>query len=182
MLIINKKILQNAPDENTFSSKYGEIRNLMELRSMLINRGKKFYNQHVNRKENHFADWVNNVFEDAELSQSLRESSSFRESIIKLDKKIKYLELWMDHNQDNELLYEYLTNGPFSMTKQMGVEPHEPQHHDFEGSFNVENATEFFYIHNKAIDLSDNKLDANLIDSSFINKKQGFFNRIFKRK
>ncbi len=179
---INKKILSNAPDEKAFRTEFGEIKSLPELRSVLIARGKPFYDKHVSESKNNFADWIENVFGDAELAQSLRQANSFRECVVRLDKKIKYLELWMEHNKDKEILFDYLANGPFSISRKMGAPVYEPQHHVFETGFDLSEISDFIYIHKKAQEMFDKSLNHEIIPQEILTKKQGFFSRLFKKK
>ena len=60
-------ILGNAPNQKYFNTDFGQIKNLRELRHSLYSHGKKFFNLHVNQDENHFANWVEHVFEDKEF-------------------------------------------------------------------------------------------------------------------
>ena len=169
-------ILSNAPNNMTFRSNHGEVKSLRELRSVLVNKGKKFFNEHVNENENHFATWVQDVFQDYELSESMHITKSFRDTVTVLDKRIKYLELWLNHHQDNEVLNSYLTSGPFSLNKVMNHEPYEPEHQVFETVLN--HSIENLDVYDKAVSMFDNKLNLKLLEF----KKTSFFNRIFKRK
>jgi len=107
-----KKILSNT--EDTFKTEYGEIENLRELRTMLFSRGKKFFKNYVN-EENHFANWVENSFEDRELAGNLRKTRSFGQTLKILDDRIKFAELWLKHNEDKEQLIEYMSSQNFSL-------------------------------------------------------------------
>ena len=100
-----QKILQNASKEQTFKTSYGEIKNLKELRSLLFAKGKKLFNEYVNERENHFANWVEQVFDDKELSSSLRETKSFHITLKIIDTRIRYLDLWLQQNKDKKSLH-----------------------------------------------------------------------------
>jgi hypothetical protein len=127
-----KKILSNAPDEQTFKTAYNDISNLKQLRNSLITIGKPFYDQFINKEENHFANWIENVFEDSELALELRETKSYGKTVKLLDNRIKYLELWLVFNGDKEVLTKYLVNGPISLRRLMQAELFEPNHHNYE--------------------------------------------------
>jgi hypothetical protein len=107
-----KKILSNT--EDTFKTEFGEIENLRELRTMLFSKGKKFFKNYVN-EENHFANWIENSFEDRELAGNLRKTKSFGQTLKILDDRIKFAELWLRHNEDKEKITQYMSSQNFSL-------------------------------------------------------------------
>ncbi len=123
MLQKYKRILSNAPQDKTFYSSQGEIRNLGELRNLLLSKGKFFYDQYVHKEENHFANWIENVFDDKELALSLKNSNSYIEAARLIDDRIKYAELWLNYNGDMEILSNFLVSD---------YNIYEPKHHKFE--------------------------------------------------
>lgn len=135
-----EKILQNASKEKTFKTNYGELKNLKELRSLLFAKGKKLFNEYVNEKDNHFANWVEHVFEDKELSSSLRETKSFHTTLKLIDTRINYLDLWLQQNQDKEELTNFLLK---NQDKNISFEP---EFHKFETLTNHDSSwvNEFF--------------------------------------
>jgi hypothetical protein len=126
MIKKHQAILSNAPEQKNFNTNFGQIKNLRELRKSLYANGKKLFNQHVNEDENHFANWVEHVFKDKELSTSLRNTKSFDKTLKLLDNRIRYAELWLSHNKKDELLYNFAVNlSPV-------LNEFKPDHHVFE--------------------------------------------------
>ena len=79
------KVLSDAPSDKTFKTEFGEIRSLSELRNILVEKGKPFYESYVNDNENHFANWVDGVFEDKEFAQMLRNEKAYGATIKLVD-------------------------------------------------------------------------------------------------
>ena len=120
------KILSDAPSGDTFYTNFGEIQNLRELRNLLYKKGKSFYREYVNEEENHFANWIENVFEDEELAYALRNANSFGQTIKLIEDRVKYLSLWLSFNKNKETLSNYLIkNLPFD-------KEFTPENHKFE--------------------------------------------------
>lgn len=74
---VKKKILGKAPEEKTFYLKDGrELRTIYELIDELETMSEDMFRHHVNELENHFANWVEGVFEDKRLAEEMRELES----------------------------------------------------------------------------------------------------------
>lgn len=182
------RVLQNASEEQTFKTNFGEIKNLRELRSLLFAKGKKLFNQYVNEKENHFANWIEHVFDDKELSNSLRQTTSFHTTVKVLDTRIKYLELWLEQNKDKEELTNYLLkNQSLNLN-------YEPEFHRFETLSNHDTnwVDEFFPEKQETKVSSDDEFEQKLskevqmlkeLQTKYQSETQpSIFQRIFKKK
>lgn len=130
------KILSDVPEDKTFRTSFGEIKNLGELRNALLEKGKQFYEAYVNKNENHFANWVEGVYEDKELSERLKNSNSYSETVKILDNTIKYSDLWLSMNSGKEILNSYISGMSSEIIK--NAPSFEPEYHKYEKSFSHE--------------------------------------------
>jgi len=120
------RILGNALADSTFNTQYGKAQNLRELRNLLYKKGKVFYRDYVTEEDNHFANWIENIFGDEELAHALRNANSFGQTIKLIEDRVKYLSLWLSFNKNKETLTKYLVkNLPYD-------KDFEPSHHKFE--------------------------------------------------
>ena len=103
------KIIGNVPEDKTFDTGYGSIKNLSELKTMLADKGEEFYKEYVNEKDNHFANWIECVVEDKKLAFLLR-NSSYDKTVRLIEERIKYAKLWLKFNADDEKFYDVLSN------------------------------------------------------------------------
>jgi len=158
-----KKVLSNAPDEKSFVTENKKIKNLKELRTELVSNGKKFFNNYT-ENENHFANWIENVFSDSHLAAQLRGTKSFNETIKHIDDRIKYAELWLKHNEDMEVLHNYLVSD--DRRKEFS-----PSCHNFEKLTNMDigPAKSFIKNHFEAENRFTNKFEFN--SDMLLNKK-----------
>ncbi len=183
-----QRALQNASEGQEFKTNYGEIKNLRELRSLLFAKGKKLFNQYVNKDENHFANWIEHVFQDEELSNSLRQTTSFHTTLKLVDTRIKYLELWLQQNQEKEEITNLLL-------KNKGYDiSFEPEYHRFETLSNHDNSWVKEFFPEKEYAQQENKTDfekklnkeiemlKDLQNKYQFETKPAFFQRIFKKK
>lgn len=172
-------ILGNAPNQKYFNTDFGQIKNLRELRHSLYSHGKKFFNLHVNQDENHFANWVEHVFEDKELATSLRNTNSFDKTLKVIDNRIRYAELWLNHNRKDELLYNFAVNlSP--VTNEF-----KPAHHVFETLSN-HNLDHVNFVMNRPTswksDFRPQRLGLlRLLEYKPKEKTMSFFDRFFKK-
>ena len=127
------KLLSDCPADKTFKTDFGEIKNLTELKRHLLEKGKSFFDQHVYENENHFASWVQDVYQDIELSSMLRNEKSFGATVKLLDDATRYAELWLDFNGSKEYLNNYLMNAV------PGEPQFEPAYHKFETDADLSN-------------------------------------------
>ena len=120
------KILSNAPEDSKFNTPYGKVQNLRELRNLLYSKGKVFYRAYVTEEDNHFANWIENIFGDEELAHALRNANSFGQTIKLIEDRVKYLSLWLSFNKNKEVLSNYLVKKlPYD-------KEFESSHHKFE--------------------------------------------------
>jgi len=164
-----EKILGNAPAENTFKTSFGEIQNLRDLRTQLYARGKAFYKEYAS-DDNHFANWVENIFNDDELAQSLRNAKSFGSTLKVLDDRIRYLELYVHHNKKKEELTNYLAS--------MQTMNFEPEHHRFETLTNLDLSGAMHLMPQKKNDVEMLK---RLKEQYTKEKTLSFFDRFFRK-
>ena len=135
-----RNALKDSTKEDSFKTNFGEIKNLKELRTLLFAKGKKLFNHYVDHNENHFANWIEHAFSDDELASSLRLTNSFHTTLKILDSRIKYLELWVEHNKDKEEMSQFLLKN-----KDYHIN-FEPEFHKFETlqNHNLNWVNEFF--------------------------------------
>ncbi|RMD57437.1 hypothetical protein D6825_04000 [Candidatus Woesearchaeota archaeon] len=70
---ITKKILGKAPEKYSFYLQDGRVlRSIYDLIDELETMTQDAFNQYVSDVENHFANWVNDVFEESELAEDMR--------------------------------------------------------------------------------------------------------------
>jgi hypothetical protein len=127
MLDKYNRILGDAPHGKTFQTKSGEIRSLSELRNILLEKGKPFFDEYVNENANHFANWVEHVFHDHELANEMKRTRSYGATVKLVDDRLRYVELWMRFNKDKEMAY-YDYPQEYSFT---------PSFHKFETLFDL---------------------------------------------
>ncbi len=81
-----EEIFTEAPPEHTFKLRNGqEIKTLKELAGALIRMDDETFNHHVNLNDNHFANWVKDIFKNNELAEKIRVQST-RDELQKLIK------------------------------------------------------------------------------------------------
>jgi hypothetical protein len=131
------KVLSDAPEDKTFKTGFGEIRNLSELRNLLVEKGKTFYDSYVNDNENHFANWIEGVFQDAEFAQMLRNEKAYGATIKLVDSRINYAKLWLSFNEKKETLNKYLADAPLMQETEMHQQIYDPSFHKFETLTNM---------------------------------------------
>ena len=70
-------LYEEAPPEHTFKLRNGqEIKTLKELADVLISMDDETFNHHVNQNDNHFANWVKDIFKNNELAEKIRAQST----------------------------------------------------------------------------------------------------------
>jgi hypothetical protein len=131
------KVLSDAPTDKTFKTGFGEIRNLSELRNLLVEKGKPFFESYVTESDNHFANWIDGVFEDSEFAQMLRNEKSYGATIKLVDSRINYAKLWLSFNAGKETLNRYLANSPFLQETDIPHMAYDPTFHKFETLSNM---------------------------------------------
>ena len=138
---------------------------------MLYQHGKKFYNQYTN-DQNHFANWVEHVFDDPELAHSLRNTNDFNKTAKLIDDKLKYAELHIKHNESKEILYNYCRN-------MQNGKNFEPKFHRFDtlDNHDLSHVQEFLQNQNK--DKFEQEM-LKLLD--YKPKRLSFFDRFFNKK
>jgi hypothetical protein len=132
------KLVSDAPEGKRFYTDFGEIKNLNELKSAIKERGSSFYFSYVNNNTNHFANWIEEIFEDRVLANELRKADSHEKVINAIDDRIRYAELWLNYNAGNEILAHYLTNGELSIKRMMNSPEFNPEHQRFETVFDID--------------------------------------------
>jgi len=82
---ITKHILGEAPEEYHFVLKSGEkLKSVQELADALESMGEDVFSHHVNEMRNDFAQWIEDVFEESDLAEGLRETQNRIETRIKV--------------------------------------------------------------------------------------------------
>jgi hypothetical protein len=137
MLDTFTKVLSDAPNDKTFKTAFGEIRSLSELRNILVEKGKPFYENYVKDNENHFANWIEGVFEDPEFAQMLRNEKAYGATIKLVDARINYAKLWLSFNAEKETLNKYLANAPLMHANDGIQQIYDPSFHKFETLSNM---------------------------------------------
>jgi hypothetical protein len=132
------KLVSDAPEGKRFYTDFGEIKNLKELKSAISLKGSSFYFSYVKDGINHFANWIEEIFEDNVLANALRNADSHEKVISSIDDRIRYAELWLNYNADKEILTHYLTNGDLSIKRIMNSPEFSPEHHKFETAFDID--------------------------------------------
>lgn len=137
MLARYTKLLSDAPHGQSFRTRFGDFRNLGELRNALVEHGKSFYDLYVNSSENHFANWVSGVFNDQGLAAELANAKTYTETTKILDTTIKFSDLWLSMNSKKENLNLFLAGMSDSLLQ--NSPRFEPEHQKFEtlNNFNV---------------------------------------------
>jgi hypothetical protein len=89
--------------EFSFKSHLGEFRNLREFRDALKQHGDGLYQAYA-QDVNHFAKWVEDVFGDVKLANDLRPVRQADEALALVDKRVQFMELWLEQNEKLEML------------------------------------------------------------------------------
>ena len=170
-------ILSNAPEGMGFRHGDSEIKNPKELRSELYLRGSSFFEEFASSDRNHFITWIDDVFKDHELVQSLNQAKSFTGFLKALDDRINFLDLWMKHEGAKEICSRSIA----------GLYPFEvhfsPSHHTFETADDHSMHGASHFLKAAVLDLSREVQmvkDINLIKAP-IDTKQNFFDWLFRR-
>ena len=88
-VIIKKKILGEAPEEHHFVVADGrKLKSLVDLAKALETMSEEVFKHHVNDLRNDFSNWVNDVFQDAGLSEELAKVKDKAGSEIVLLRKL----------------------------------------------------------------------------------------------
>ncbi len=132
------RLLSDAPEGKGFYTDFGEIKNLVQLKVAITEKGGNFYSSYADNNNNHFANWVEAVFEDSVLANGLRESVTYEQAIKALDDRLKYAELYLAFNTKKDMLNDYLTNGKYSIKQVMNTSEFSPEHHRFETIFDMD--------------------------------------------
>ncbi|NTV24348.1 MAG: hypothetical protein HGA85_08345 [Nanoarchaeota archaeon] len=77
--------MMEASDEKAFMHDGKKIRTLRELLHEIKEMPEERYQHYASENHNYFADWIEHVLEDADLSQSLRHLHKKKEAISLLD-------------------------------------------------------------------------------------------------
>lgn len=87
-------VLNDVSREQTFKLHKTEIEihNLHELADALEIMSDESYSHHVGAEGNDFADWVQGVVKDLELSEALNKSKNRREALQIVDKRLIHLQ------------------------------------------------------------------------------------------
>jgi len=81
--IKEKKAYPDCTPEHCFWTPDGQIlKNVAELRTALKKMSRETFRHHVNEEKNDFANWIGEVFGDAELAENVRKAAS-KAAIIK---------------------------------------------------------------------------------------------------
>ena len=81
--IKEKKAYPDCAPEHCFWAQNGQIlKNVAELKAALEKMGKETFQHHVNKEKNDFANWIGEVFSDAELAENVRKATN-KAAIIK---------------------------------------------------------------------------------------------------
>jgi hypothetical protein len=171
------RVLSNAPEGRGFWHREGEIRSLKELRSELYLRGSSFFEEFKAEDKNHFITWIDDVFKDHVLVNSLSEAKSFTGFLKALDDRINYLDLWMKHEGEKEHFNAaYAGLYPFSIH-------FSPEHHAFETADEHSMHGASHVLKSAALDMSHEvKMlkDINLIKAP-METRQSFVDWLFRR-
>jgi hypothetical protein len=135
------KLLSDAPDGKGFYTEFGEIRSLRELKANLAEKGNDFYQAYANSGNNHFANWVESVFDDAELASALRNADTHDKAVKALDDKLNFAQQNMAYNEKKETLHNYLADCDFSIKNVMDSPEFNPEHHKFETDLDMHSIT-----------------------------------------
>ena len=82
---LKRHIFGEAPKEKVFYLADGrKLKSLAELTDALENMGEDVFRHHVNEARNDFSNWINDVFDDKELAQDIKEIRDKADAEIKL--------------------------------------------------------------------------------------------------
>ena len=87
-----EKLANVAPEEIFRTRAGGEIKNLKELMHVLGDISPDSFAHHVNSERNDFANWIRNSVKDAELADSLEQTTDFEETKRMVSDRIENLE------------------------------------------------------------------------------------------
>jgi hypothetical protein len=132
------RLISDAPEGKSFYTDFGEIKNLKELKKCISERGSHFYFSYVSNDTNHFANWIEKIYDDKELADTLRNADSNEKVVKAIEDRVRYAELWLTYNADKEILNHYLANGEFSLKKVMNAAEFTPEHHKYESTFDID--------------------------------------------
>lgn len=84
-----KTILTEAPEEHYFVLVNGQpIKSLLELADTLEEIREEVFKHHVNQEKNDFANWTQDIFNEKELAEELREIMDKNHARIKIYRHI----------------------------------------------------------------------------------------------
>ena len=82
-VIIRKKILGEAPEENHFVVADGrKLKNILELADALETMSEEIFRHHANEFKNDFSNWVKDVFYDPGLAEDISRAKNRLEAQI----------------------------------------------------------------------------------------------------
>jgi hypothetical protein len=86
------KFLEEVDSSLTFKTAYGsELSSMTDLAAALELHGAGLFNHHVAHNRNDFANWVEHVIGDGELSSQLRSASDHGEAVYMVNRRIAHL-------------------------------------------------------------------------------------------
>ena len=84
-----KKLMTTANEQHHFHVADGmKLENLMQLMEYLEKMSDEIYKCHANESKNDFSSWVNDVFEEPELAENLKTSSTKENVQLIIAKKL----------------------------------------------------------------------------------------------
>ena len=88
-VIAVKKLLSTAPEQHSFFVADGTmISNLAQLVDRLETMHEDTYKFHANNDKNDFSNWIRDIFEDAQLAESLKTASNKIEAQLAIAKRL----------------------------------------------------------------------------------------------
>ena len=88
-IISKKKLMTTANEQHHFHVADGmKLENLMQLMEYLEKMSDETYKYHANESKNDFSSWVNDVFEEPELAENLKTSSTKENAQLIIAKKL----------------------------------------------------------------------------------------------
>lgn len=89
IISVTKQLFGEAPEHQYFILKDGShLRSVQELAEALEHMNEDIFKHHVDDERNDFANWVEDVFNNKDLGQELREAHNQIEARIKLLQKL----------------------------------------------------------------------------------------------
>ncbi len=163
MNLIMEKFQKILSEDSTrsFKSHLGDFKSLGEFRNALEMHKENLYSSYVNSAENHFANWVEGVFQDNQLANSLRNAKSADEALSMVDKRLAFARLSLE----NEGFFSnFLPSNPLTTD-------FTPATDKFHRNFDSAAASSFILSYFEAKKGFEKKLDVALVNKS-LSKKQ----------